>query len=76
MFTSGDTLIIIPMDPDDPEALAHAGERCRFERYVTVSFGSRYAVVRFSPEGHRFYFRPGDLGQDEKTIPQTREGVA
>lgn len=34
MFKSGDILVVIPMDPDDPEALAHAGERCQFDRFV------------------------------------------
>ncbi len=61
MFKSGDILVVQPQDPDDCEALAHAGERCQLVRYVDVYSGSRYAIVRFTTQGRGFYFRSGDL---------------
>ena len=68
MFHSGDILVITPQDPDDCEALAHAGERCQFSRYVDVPSGSRYAVVRFSTQGKSFHFRAGDLARAQAPV--------
>lgn len=67
-FTAGDILMVQPQDTDDPEALAHAGQRCRFLRSVPAAIGGRLAVVQFSTQGRGFYLRPGDLVRTEERL--------
>ena len=60
-FAPGETLIMKPQDADDPEALAHAGECCRFLRYAHGAVGSVYVFVQFAREGRPFCFRQADV---------------
>jgi hypothetical protein len=59
-FRYHETLVVRPHDQRDPDALARAGQTCRFEKYSRGAFGTPFAVVSF-PDGKRVYFRDEDL---------------
>lgn len=61
LFRKGERLIVAPSDADDPEAMAREGQACTFVRMSPHGF----AVVRFSEDARKFYFRPKDLRSEE-----------
>ena len=56
-FRSGEVLIIVPADGDDPEAVKRSGERCTFLRYSA----SGHCAVQLESQGRPMFFRPKDL---------------
>ena len=56
-FRSGEVLIIVPADGDDPEAVKRSGERCTFLRYSA----SGHCAVELEGKGRPVFFRPRDL---------------
>jgi hypothetical protein len=65
-FQRDDILIVKPADPDDPEALAREGQRCRFLRYAEAPGKlATYCIVEFAAQGRRFYLRQQDLEKAE-----------
>ena len=56
-FRSGEVLIIVPADGDDPEAVKRSGERCTFLRYSA----SGHCAVELEGKGRPMFFRPRDL---------------
>lgn len=73
----GDILIVKPTDTDDPEALAHEGQRCRFSQFRESPSGSRFAFVQFSTQGRRVCLREQDLcpppsGSDSADLPEAQ----
>jgi len=57
-FRSGEVLIIVPTDGDDPEAVKRSGERCTFLRYAAVT---GHCAVELEGKGRPMFFRPKDL---------------
>ena len=57
LFRSGEVLIIVPSDGDDPEAIKRSGERCTFLRYSA----SGHCAVELEGKGRPMFFRPRDL---------------
>ena len=60
LFRSGEVLIIVPSDGDDPEAIKRSGERCTFLRYSA----SGHCAVELEGRGagsRPLFFRPKDL---------------
>jgi len=56
-FRSGEVLIIVPSDGDDPEAVKRSGERCTFLRYSA----SGHCAVELEGKGRPMFFRARDL---------------
>ena len=57
-FHSGEVLIIVPSDGDDPEALKRNGERCTFLRVAPVT---GHCAVQLESGGRPMFFRARDL---------------
>ena len=53
-FRSGEILIIVPSDGDDPEAVKRSGERCTFLRYSARG----HCAVEIESKGRPMFFRP------------------
>lgn len=65
-FKPGALAVVQPRDSDDPEALAHAGRRCRVVRSHRTPFGSMHIGVQFSTQGRTVYLRAQDLVDEEQ----------
>ena len=60
-FHSGEVLIIVPSDGDDPEAVKRSGERCKFLRVAPVTGHCAVELEERGAGSRPVFFRAKDL---------------